>query len=243
MFFVLTTGRSGSQTIARTFSQAANCFCRHEPEPQLLAECTRYRYGRMRHSSLAEVLRSTRPTDDGVVYGEANNRLALILPVLRSAFPDARFVWLVRDGRKFVSSALQRGWFDPSRPGWQANPVERTRLRGDLVGDVDADEWRRWRPFHKVCWTWQYVNRLVRSEVDHLGAEAHGPVRLEELDSHLDTLVDFRGLIPPPRWNLDRWNSRVARQLDGETVSDPLNRVWRLVHWTDWSVEQRRIFE
>ena len=56
---------------------------------------------------------------------------------LASIFPDAQFVWLVRDGRDFVTSALQRGWFDTSRPGFHSDALERTRLRGDYVGDVD----------------------------------------------------------------------------------------------------------
>lgn len=243
MFFVLTTGRSGSQTMARVLSQSPNCVCPHEPDPQLLEECTGYREGRLEADELAEALRATRPTGGtGFVYGESHNRLALAIPALRAAFPEARYVWLVRDGRDFVCSALQRGWFDGPRPDPAHRRLERTRLRGDRIGAVDAERWRRWDAFRKCCWTWAFCNTLIRRELRGLGASAYGPVRLESLETQIDALAGYLGILPPPDgWQVERANARVEAL--AEVATDPLNRVDRRVHWREWSTAQRAAFE
>lgn len=211
--------------------------------PQLLEECTGYREGRLEASELAGALRATRPIcGDGFVYGESHNRLALAIPALRAAFPRAQYVWLVRDGRDFVCSALQRAWFDEPRPDPAHHRLERTRLRGDRVGAVDPERWRRWDAFRKCCWTRAFCNALIRRELRGLGASAHGPVQLESLETEIDALARCLGILPPPaEWQVERANARVEGQ--AEAATDPLNRVSRRLHWREWSTAQQAAFE
>lgn len=240
MFFALSTGRAGSRTLAAILSQSATCTCLHEPHPQLIEESARYRYGELETKELVRLLRASRREAEDRVYGETSNRLALVVPVLREAFPEARYVWLVRDGRDVVSSAVQRGWFDTGRSDYPPNEWERWRLRGDLVADVSEADWASWTAFRRVCWLWAYTNRLIEHDLADGGVERPRIVRLERLPDELDGLADHLG-IERGDWIVGRLNARGA-----ESEVAPLERVNvvdRVWGWQDWTAEQREDFE
>ncbi|NCG25893.1 MAG: hypothetical protein GWP47_17410, partial [Actinobacteria bacterium] len=162
MFFVLSTGRAGSRTLANVLSQSADTICLHEPVPYLVEEAALYRYGDLAAEALAEILTDTRPRQmEGKQYGESANRLSPALPVLASTFPDAKFVWLIRDGRDVVASGHQRGWFDPEHVA--DTQWERHRLRADKLGEMDETEWAEWSPFRRVCWLWRRTNEMIET--------------------------------------------------------------------------------
>ena len=244
MFFVVSPGRSGSQTVAQVLSQSPTCLCLHEPHPQLVAESARYQYGRFGHDRAVALLRRTRPQGDpDAVYGESNNRLALLLPPLREAFPDACFVWLLRDGRDFVASELQRGGFaDPPRRRWTQTKWERWRPRGDEVGDVPAATWASWDPFSRLCWQWAWVNRRIGADLADLGPDRLRRVRIEELAGDLPELCRWLGLEPVdfvvPRAN----RRRDAGDPGGADRALP-NNVPRVESWDGWDDGRRAVFE
>lgn len=242
MFFVLSTGRAGSRTMASVLSQSPDCECLHEPEPRLIAETVRFRCGQISLERMTKLLAGRGATQiPDRVYGEANNRLSLVVPALRAAYPEARFVWLVRDGRDFVASADQRGWYHPPEEGKQPNEWEATRLRGDLVGSVPAERWEAWSPFERICWSWTYVNRLIRDELDVSGAESF-PLRLEELPAAVDDLADFLGIERAP-WAIGRHNARADEAADPAGRSERANRVDSISTWHSWDAERRARFE
>lgn len=243
MFFVLSTGRAGSRTVAATLSQSPDCVCLHEPHPQLIEEATRYRYGELAGKEVARTLADSRPrTVEGKIYGEANNRLSLVVPVLRDVFPESRFVWLVRDGRDFVTSALQRAWFQPGGEA-SSNLWETWRPQGDRLGVVDPDEWASWTAFRRVCWLWAYQNRLIQQDLEGAGDARCWLLRLEELSESLDELATFLG-IERTSWSVPRMNARqVATTSDPNPFEPRVNLVSTVASWQDWSREHHEIFE
>jgi hypothetical protein len=76
---------------------------------------------------------------------------ALRVPFLRVAFPDARFVWLLRDHRQNISSMIEAWNHDgfvsiPALPGWDGDwhlllPPGWRGLRGMRLADVAAFQW------------------------------------------------------------------------------------------------------
>lgn len=243
MFFVLSTGRAGSRTVAATLSQSPNCVCLHEPHPQLIEEATRYRYGELDANEVARLLADSRsPTLDSKIYGEANHRLSLVVPVLHEIYPESQFVWLVRDGRDFVSSALQRGWFQTSSEA-TPNRWETWRPHGDRLGLVDPDEWASWTSFRRVCWLWTYQNRLIQQDLEKAGGDRCWLLRLEELRDSVDELATFLG-IERIAWSVPRINARQVATSSGSTAIEPsVNLVSTVTSWQDWSGEQHEIFD
>ena len=238
MLFVLNAGRSGSQTVTNVLSQHPALVSAHEPVPRLIEETARWRYGEVPTSDLVAELRASRsPAIDGRMYCETANRLSLATPVLAEAFPEAKFIWLIRDGRNFVSSGHQRGWYDPNRVA--DTPWERHRLQGDRLGDVEPDVWKAWSPFRKICWLWTRTNELIENDLAAMPETRSMIVRLEALEHRLPAVEQILDL-DRIDWVVPRLNARAARP---DTGVDSVNAVSRNFTFRDWDAEQRGDFD
>lgn len=225
MFFILSTGRCGSTAIRDFLNQSQDCHCVHEPEPQLISEATLYAYGEYDHLNMAELLKSSRPTTvDGKQYGESHLKLSFVFPALNEAFPDATYIWLLRDGRDAVSSFHARGWYTGSQ---ELHEWETWRIQGDRVGDFSPRQWAKLTPFEKCCWYWTYVNRRIQRSLDTI-AERSLRVRLERLQESSSTIFGFLGLTPPANPALSVRNVAMLHH--------------RPVKHTDWNKEQMATF-
>lgn len=238
MFFVVSTGRSGSQTIARVLSQSPDCICLHEPEPSLVKEATLYQYGLIADEVIRSIFVETRPPImDGKIYGESNLKLSSLIPLLAQTFPQAQFIWLVRDGRDVVASTYYaRGWYRPmaelqaENPKPKTNPMQnwhRFRLRGDLVGAMTPDEWEALSRFEKNCWLWTWTNTNIQSHLSLLPPERWRMARLETLFDDLPAICSLIGIKPP-----------VGLHSEYHNVSNVAPTVWE-----DWPADQRAAFQ
>lgn len=231
--FVLGTGRCGTQTLARMLSRIEGCVVEHERNPPLLSEVTDRIRGAMTEDQMIALLRDTRSVErlGGTrVSGESNQRLSFIIPDLIRAFPDARMLWMIRDGRANVASVHHRRWYDPReatvREAHHA-PSAANRISGVDVRDIAPDEWARMDAFERCCWYWSYTNR----EIERRLAEAGAPfvrISLEHLGERVDELLAFLGLPADTSTELRAWNA--ARH------GPPLSPL-------DWSAAQREVFE
>ena len=227
MFFVLSAGRSGSRTAAAVFSQYENCVCLHHPKPELVTEATEYFYGESNGAEIARTLRETRrPVVDGAQYGEANLQLSLLIPVLREVFPEAKYVWLVRDGRDAVASMYYRGWYDPSQTRVPKHWHD-ARLQAHRVGDMTSGEWSEYSRFEKCCWIWKKYNLAIESQLAFLAPDRWRQVRLEEFRARLPDLEAFLGL----------------RRLRRILVQKRNVAVQPVISWKAWSMNRRSSFE
>jgi hypothetical protein len=231
--FVVGTGRSGTTTIAHLLSKAPGCVVDHEREPMLLDELLAYLDGSMSHTEAVELLRTTRSTAQigGTrLSGEANQRLSFMLPALADAFPEAKIIWLLRDGRDAVASMHHRGWYHP-REAQLRSPVVRgwatTRVRGDVVGDLSSEEWARLDAFGRCAWYWSYAAREIEAHAERLPIRVL-TVKLEELGSRLPDIAAFLEVEEIGSLRVSR--SNVASS--GQPMS------WRL-----WSRKHRDVFD
>ena len=107
-------------------------------------------------------------------WGDSSNKLSWLIPDLAALFADARFVHLVRDGRKVASSyfhklaaetyddrshAAMQAYYDsagamppPEKPYWW--PVPRR-------DDPAAAAFRAFDQFQRIAWHWAEVNRVA----------------------------------------------------------------------------------
>jgi hypothetical protein len=145
---------------------------------------------------------------------------------VRRIFPDARYVWLLRDGRDAVASMYYRGWYDEA----SANVAEvwhRGRLAGDRTGDFSRDQWQSLTRFEKCCWIWKKYNELIEERLAELPPESWRKVYLESLKGSLDELASFLGLQKPAIVLVEKTNAAVQP----------------VVAWHAWLPEQRAQFE
>jgi len=193
MFFIVTTGRSGSTSIAQYISTSDNCICIHEPKPSLVSEAVEYLYGVFSQDQMVNLLKATRHHEqDGCVYGESNQKLSFIIPAIQSAFPDSKFIWLARDGRNVVSSIFALGWYDPDLlkgSKWQDNLVIAPN-----VGDLSEKQWDSMSSFDRCCWYWSFTNRLIKTKLLACNIQNWGFVKIEAIDYNLiNSLLGLKG--------------------------------------------------
>ncbi len=140
---------------------------------------------------------------DKAHWGDSSNKLSWLIPDLAAAFPEARFVHLVRDGRKVASSyfhKLGEECYDDRST---------TILKSYLDGAAPAPppEKKYWWPqnpafagfdqFQRIAWHWAEINRVIVAETTKLPPERTLFVRLEDLRASpalARSLYEFLGL-------------------------------------------------
>ncbi|MFW6061338.1 MAG: hypothetical protein ACOC93_00870 [Planctomycetota bacterium] len=191
--FVLSTGRSGSKTIAQTVDTLPGWYGVHEPEPKLVPEAHAYLTGQMDSAELVSLLQRTRRSPDRALrYAESNQKLSFMIAPLVEAFPNASFLWMVRNGLDAVASWENLLAYRGEKHGVARRNSEWTKYRlcGDEVGDVPAGQWKRMSPFARNCWYWNYTNRKIQEDLTRLGARWM-MIRLEDLPQQVPELCRF----------------------------------------------------
>jgi hypothetical protein len=230
--FIVGTGRSGTQTLAHLLSSVDGVVVEHEHEPLLLAEIKDYAEGRRGREEVVSLLAATRsPGEIGgrLVSGESHNQLSFALPLLAEAFPGARIIWLVRDGRAVVASMVERKIYHPRELDLRAPGTEewaRNRLQGDAVGDVSPERWRALDAFGRCCWYWSYTHRVIARDMDRLELPLLR-LRLEDLGNSWPALAEFCDLPPAPAPAIPHSN---------RSRRSPIS-------WRHWSKEQQGVFQ
>ena len=208
-FFILTTGRSGSTTIAKALSVIHNVDAVHEPPPELILESSGYRYGTTAPEEIQRLLRETRgPRARRSIYVESNQTLSLIVPEIVKVFAEARFIWLLRNGLDVVASTMQKQWYTGHSENHDryedCPPLQRAwidgRVAADRSGEMSSDQWAAISRFEKCCWYWDYVNRIIEGNLECHATGRWMLVRLEQLDEilpELTTWMNLRAAIRP----------------------------------------------
>jgi len=216
-FFIVSSGRSGTAMLHKALSAVLGVEMHHEYMVQVTQPLAVRRYlGLIGAEESARLIAQTYGGalrySEAAHWGDSSNKLSWLIPDLAAAFPRARFVHLVRDGRKVASSyfhklggecyddrstqILQAHYDDPAacpeppqeKKYWWPCPRH---------GSPDAAAFRGFSQFERICWHWAELNRLVLKELSGLPAERTLFVRLEEIrasPSEVRELYDFLGL-------------------------------------------------
>ncbi len=215
MFFILGTGRCGTTSLASSLSTINGICCLHEPEPILIEESSQYLYSKMTSEEIVRILHQTRKTKvKGDMYGESNQCLSFIVEPLLEAFPDAKFVWILRNGIDFVNSAYNKKWYiDEEKIHLLKNDGLRrwasSRIQANKLGIMSNEHWGQMDQFEKCCWYWVYTNDLIEKKKELIKSKNFFFLKLEDINNKYPELVRFLGFTPnfvrPPfRFNLTR---------------------------------------
>jgi hypothetical protein len=195
MFFIVTTGRSGSTTLARVLSQHPLCYCSHEQHRVLVKLATERCYSQIDDVELRFYLALMFPHRVGLkLYGESNQKLSYLIPLLAELGRIVKFIWLIRDGRDVVASIFSRGWYGEEKVTSENFPWVKYRIQGDLCGDLSTETWSAMTPFEKCCWYWSYTNRTIARDLENVDKATWTMVKLEELFGSLDNILAFLDL-------------------------------------------------
>ena len=200
-FFIVSSGRSGTAMLHKALSAAGNVEMHHEYMVNSVQPLAVRRYlGLASSYKTLELLHECHATavrySEAAFWGDSSNKLSWLIPELVELLPEAKFVHLVRDGRKVASSyfhklgdecydehsnrVLQAHYDDlarvlappPEKKYWW--PVPR---RDDPI----AQEFRSFNQFERIAWHWAEINTVILNSLALLTPTQHLFVRLEDL--------------------------------------------------------------
>jgi hypothetical protein len=215
-FFVVSSGRSGTAMMHKALSALPDVEMHHEYMVQISQPLAVKRYlGLIGAEEARRVLARTHGAaihySQAAHWGDSSNKLSWLIPDLANLFADARFVHLVRDGRKVAGSyfhklgrecyddrstaILQAHFDDPAVPA--PPPEKKYWWPCPRREATDAAAFRSYDQFERICWHWAEVNRVVMEELGRLDPARSLFVRLEDLHespSAVKGLYDFLNL-------------------------------------------------
>ena len=158
--FILSTGRCGSQMLARVLALHPHILSLHEPQPYLRPENYLAWEGEANPLKVAKWVELKRDwlikeaDNNGFMYVESSHFLSFLIPHLDTLYKP-RFIHLVRDGRDFVRSGMSRKWYtDHDGPSALPN----TMAEGHRLDPPPEADTR----FKKISWLWAETNRKIR---------------------------------------------------------------------------------
>jgi hypothetical protein len=187
--FVLSTGRTGTQFLTELLRHSSLVRAHHEPEPtlNLLARKAWQKEGSddffkgCFEGARYELLRNSFILNKG--YVETNNRITFLAPFIRSLYPNAKFVHLVREAESFVKSGLQRGWYTDT------NIHDEGRI-------TKQEGWGEMDQVDRIAWLWAETNRWITQFGKIMAADKWYVHKSEDLyrdDSKTQHLLHFCG--------------------------------------------------
>ena len=225
-FFILSSGRSGSHFIARQLAHVRGLEMHHEylcTHVQPLA--FKYHLGMIPFDEACVKLQAW--YGSAVQYcglpfwADSSNKLSWLVHVLDAVFPDCRFVHLIRDGRKVVSSYYHKlahecyddvsvevmGRFLRRRDQYVEPPPEKKYWWPMPRPDEPAwSEFQQYNQFQRICYHWREVNETIERDLTTLDSNRVMQVKLEALaqsPERMQSLLDFLQL-PATRFAPDQ---------------------------------------
>jgi hypothetical protein len=216
-FFIVSSGRSGTAMLHKALSANPDVEMNHEYMVQITQPLAVRRYLDLMDSSRArQMLAQTHGAAIGYSaakhWGDSSNKLSWLIPELAQLLPEARFVHLVRDGRKVVGSYFRKlgeeCYDDRSTrilqahydaPGHAPAPPPEKKYWWPVPrrDDPSARTFRGFSQFERICWHWAEINRVIIEQLTALPPARHLFIRLEDLHTAPATvraLYDFLNL-------------------------------------------------
>lgn len=150
---------------------------------------------------------------DARIWIDASNKLSWLIEPLMEMYPNARFLALVRDGRKVASSFFYKlapemyddrstriltNWLADSENLPPPPPEKKYWWNIPRPGQPFYEEFRDFDQFQRVCYHWSEVNRVILQDLErYVPLNQKIIIKLEDLTTNLEVLhqvLDFIGI-------------------------------------------------
>lgn len=227
--FVLSTGRTGTKTLAALLALAKNVFVYHEPRP-LLYGLSKLSYEYSNDDVVSKVLREAFFTvrkqmfdyslDCNRGYIETSPQVTFMAPIILALIPNVRFIHLIRDPRMVVRSGMRRGWYS-------GHPADRTRIV-PRSGSAADRIWAKWTPFQKNLWLWEETNCWINEFIEDLSSDQYMSIYSEDLfDGRKDIIEELYHFIQSPVPTENKINRVLSEKLNAQSIGTfPESSEW-----------------
>jgi hypothetical protein len=208
-FFIVSSGRSGTAMLHKALAAKPGVEMHHEYMVHIVQPLGVRRYLGLADSDAAtRILRDTHAASirysEAKHWGDSSNKLSWLIPELAALLPRARFVHLVRDGRKVAGSyfrKLSAECYDD-----RSTAILQSHLDDPGKNPAPPPEKKYWWPpppdrsldqFGRIAWHWAEINAVILSSLSALPPSRTHFARLEELHESANAvrgLYDFLNL-------------------------------------------------
>ena len=217
-FFIVSSGRSGTAMLHKALSAVPGVEMHHEYMVHVVQPLAVRRYLGLIDSE--EALKGVLRTHAAAAFygaaqhwGDSSNKLSWLIPELAAAMPEAKFIHLVRDGRKVAgsyfrklgdecyddrSTAILQAHYDDPASVPAPPPEKKYWWPVPRRGDPAAPAFRRFDQFERICWHWAEINRVILDELAKLPDDRHMFVQLEELHASPGAVRGLYGFLSLP---------------------------------------------
>jgi hypothetical protein len=195
-FFIVSSGRSGTAMLHKVLSSAGNVEMHHEYMVQITQKLAVQRYqGLVGADEATRILRgvygSAAHYSRTKFWGDSSNKASWLIAEIAAILPQAKFVHLVRDGRK-VTGSYYRKLFAECYDD-RSTAILRAHLDDPASNPAPPPEKRYWWPvgadpafcgynqFERIAWHWGEVNRVIFEALAALPPERSHFAKLEDL--------------------------------------------------------------
>jgi hypothetical protein len=196
IFFIVSSGRSGTAMLHKVLSSAGDIEMHHEYMVQITQKLAVQRYqGLIGADEATRILRdvyaSAAHHTPARHWGDSSNKASWLIADLAALLPEAKFVHLVRDGRKVAgsyyrklfaecyddrSTAILQAYLDD--PTNNPAPPPEKKYWWPIAAD---GAFRNYSQFERIAWHWGEVNRVIFDALAALPPERSYFARLEDL--------------------------------------------------------------
>jgi hypothetical protein len=216
-FFIVSSGRSGTAMLHKALSAVPEVEAQHEYMVHLIQPLAVRRY--LGLADAAEACSALSRTHGAAIHycerahwGDSSNKLSWLIPDLAALFPHAKFVHLVRDGRKVAgsffrkladecyddrSTAILRAHVEDPAQVPAPPPEKKYWWPLPRQGDPIAERFSSFNQFERIAWHWAEINRVILQDLVAVPHENSLFVRLEDLRQRPEAvrgLFDFLDL-------------------------------------------------
>jgi len=207
-------------------------------------------------NKIREVYSSAIFYSESKIWGDCSNKASwLIHPILRT-FPKAKFIHLIRDGRKVASSyyhKLGNECYDDKSVEITRAWINRTGvelIRASIpIPPYEKKYWwplppdTSWDRFQNICWHWQEINRVILKELEQVDRDKQLTIRLEDLVNEKlavpELLLDFLGL----EVEHELFRKMIAFLQTPHNISTPVDRLLTLKQTKQfWAIAGEMMF-
>ena len=235
--FIVSSGRSGTAALARLLNTFDGVEMHHEYAVQYIQPtAVKYYHGLMSIKDVIDVLWQTHGAGfyytESKIWGDCSNKISWLVPALSWMFPQAKWIQVVRDGRKVVSSFYNKlkdeCYSDQDvMAGWVDNSIV-------LAPPPEKKYWWNVSPydtqFESICWHWKEIHETIEADFEQVDDKR--TIRLEDLVADSYILADLLKWLDleysPEKFHMLQRPYNVHTPKDTMLTDEQLEKFWNI---------------
>lgn len=255
-FFIFGAPRSGTTFLSKLFQMATNAQVFSEQSPKLGYESRQKHLGNFINFEHSKQFIKVQKQDcidmvnaRGLIYGDKNMNFLPFIEEMSVVWPNAKFVFIYRDGRDVVSSLIN--WNKSGRRIFQMKedigeggteiPIhdlwDYSRIRPNK-GESHHDEWQELSLFEKSAIYWSYYNEASLQVLEQLDKSRYFAVDVSHSSVHTyKELFEFLRLNGFNEAEVQHLMTAKVNSLGNTTVQKSFP------NWEKWDDSEKELFE